>query len=79
MRKSPPKVNMNVDMSLATDVKCEACECISSRSCFLIKKLPAIISPSGQETIIPVETFSCNSCGHINQQFMPTMVTEEKK
>jgi len=79
MRKSPPRVKMNVDMSLATDVKCESCEGVAFSSCFLIKKLPAVISPSGQETIIPVETFACNSCGHINQQFMPTMIAEERE
>jgi hypothetical protein len=78
MRKSPPTVKMNVDMNLATDVKCEACEGIAFRSCFLVKKISAVISPTGQETIVPVETFACNSCGHINAQFMPTMITEEK-
>jgi len=79
MRKPPPKMKMNVDMNLATDIKCELCEGLAFRSCFLIKKLPALLSPNGQETIIPVETFACNSCGHINQQFMPTMIAEERQ
>jgi len=76
--KKPRTINMSVDMNLATDIKCESCEGLAFRSCFLIKKVSAVISPNGQETIVPVETFACNSCGHINQQFMPTMVTEEK-
>jgi len=77
MKKTPPTVKMNVDMNLATDIKCDVCEELAFRSCFLIKKISAVISPTGQETIVPVETFACNSCGHINQQFMPTMVTEK--
>ena len=72
-------LRMNVDMSLAEDIQCESCNGISFRSCFLIKKISALISPTGKETILPVETFACNLCGHINSQFMPTMITEEKK
>jgi len=78
MKKTPPKVNMNVDMNLATDIKCDVCEGLAFRSCFLIKKISAVMSPTGQETIVPVETFACNSCGHINQLFMPRMIAEEK-
>ena len=78
MNNSPPRLNLNVDMNLATDVKCESCDGLAFRSCFLIKKLPALISPSGQDTIIPVETFACNQCGHINPQFMPTLITKEE-
>tara|TARA_R100000008_G_scaffold8994_1_gene4632 strand:- start:599 stop:826 length:228 start_codon:yes stop_codon:yes gene_type:complete len=73
-----PKMNMNVDMSLATDITCEACEGSAFMSCYLIKKLSAVISPNGQEAIIPVETFACISCGHINEKFIPTMMTKEK-
>jgi hypothetical protein len=71
-------LNINVDMSLATDIKCDECEGLTFRSCFMIKKVSAVISPTGQETIVPVETFSCNSCGHVNEQFMPRMIAEEK-
>jgi hypothetical protein len=69
----------NVDMSLAEDVQCDSCEGITFRSCFFIKKISALISPTGKETIVPVESFACNSCGHVNTQFMPTIIAEGKK
>ena len=72
------QIHMNVDMSLAKDIQCESCDGIAFRSCFLIKKISALVSPTGKEAIVPVETFACNSCGHINTQFMPTMIAEGK-
>ena len=35
----------------------------------MLKKLSAIISPTGQEALIPVAAFACEACGHINKEF----------
>ena len=35
----------------------------------MLKKLSALMSPTGQEAIIPVAAFACQSCGHINKEF----------
>ena len=35
----------------------------------MLKKLSALVSPTGQEAIIPVAAFACDSCGHINKEF----------
>ena len=79
MNENTQTMRMNVDMSLAQDIRCEACEGIAFISCYLIKKLSPVISPSGKETIIPVETFVCNGCGNINKEFMPTMIAQERE
>ena len=79
MNQNPPTVKMNVDMNLAEDIRCTSCNGISFISCFLIKKVSALISPTGKETIIPVETFACNSCGHVNKEFMPTIIAQERE
>ena len=35
----------------------------------LIRKLSALVSPSGQETVIPIGVFACEKCGHVNAEF----------
>ena len=35
----------------------------------MLKKLSPLISPNGQEAIIPVGVFACESCGHVNKEF----------
>ena len=40
------------------------------------RKLSALLSPSGEETLIPLQTFACAKCGHINEGFLPKGNTE---
>ena len=35
----------------------------------MLKKLSPLISPSGQEAIVPVGVFACDACGHVNKEF----------
>jgi len=30
------------------------------------------VSPTGQETMIPIEVFSCGNCGAVPKNMMPT-------
>ena len=60
---------MNIDISQATDINCDECKNDSFKQTILLKKMSALISPTGQEAIIPVAAFSCEKCGHINEDF----------
>tara|TARA_B100000287_G_C20204091_1_gene611284 strand:+ start:81 stop:335 length:255 start_codon:yes stop_codon:yes gene_type:complete len=59
----------NVDLSHATDIVCEKCQNKGFRQTMMLKKLSSLLSPTGQEAIIPVAAFACDSCGHINKEF----------
>lgn len=59
----------NVDLSNATTLECEKCKCQGFKQTMMLKKLSPLLSPTGQEAIIPVMVFGCEQCGHINKQF----------
>ena len=59
----------NIDLTNATDIICEKCQGKGFRQTMMLKKLSALLSPTGQEAIIPVAAFACDSCGHINKEF----------
>ena len=59
----------NVDLTHAKDIVCEECGNKGFRQTMMLKKLSALVSPSGQEAIIPVMAFACDKCGHINKEF----------
>ena len=61
---------LNVDLSDADNVVCEKCQKNTFSPTFVIKRLSALVSPSGQETFIPVQLFKCDSCNHINKLFL---------
>ena len=60
----------NVDLTHATTIECEKCEGVGFRQTMMLKKLSPLVSPTGQEAIIPVAAFCCEQCGNINKQFL---------
>ena len=62
---------MKVDLSQTTAVSCEACKNDTFIPAFKMRKLSALLSPAGQESMIPIQVFACAKCGHINKGFQP--------
>jgi len=62
---------MNIDFSQTTAETCESCENDTFVQVFRMRKLSALLSPTGQETMIPIQVFCCAKCGHINKGFQP--------
>jgi len=60
-----------VDLSMTTAVKCEAegCENERFREVYMIRKISAIITGSAKDSYMPIPTFECTKCGHINKEF----------
>jgi|TARA_R100000951_G_scaffold111562_2_gene110726 hypothetical protein len=68
-----PNPNMQVKVNLkdTSDLGCEQCGHKLFTQLMMFKQLSAVMSPTGEETLIPVQVFACNSCGHVNEQFLP--------
>ena len=71
MNREQNGLQMNIDFSQTIAEICEACENETFTQVFKIRKLSALLSPTGQETIIPMQVFACAKCGHINKAFLP--------
>ena len=63
-------LQQSIDMSKATSIICEKCENTTFKQTLIISKLSALLSPNGQETIIPSAVFACEKCGHVNEEFV---------
>ncbi len=64
----PPQ--MKVDLKDAPSVECEMCQNTHFVPAFIIKKVPPLMSPTGKETLVPVQVFKCGKCNHINELFL---------
>ena len=62
---------LQLDLSQAETILCEKCGNGLFIQSFFLKKLSAVVSPTGQEAVIPVQVYSCGNCGHINQKLNP--------
>ena len=55
--------DMQVKIALkdTTDVSCDKCGHHYFTQLMMFKKLSAVMSPNGQESMIPVQVFACNA------------------
>jgi DNA-directed RNA polymerase subunit RPC12/RpoP len=60
---------LSVDMSQTTAVNCESCGHNIFIPAFKMRRMSALLSPHGKETMIPMQVFACAKCGHINSDF----------
>ena len=59
----------SIDFSKTSQIKCEACGGSTFKQTLLLRKMSALVAPGGQETIIPMQVFACEKCGHVNKEF----------
>ena len=59
-----------IDITKTTQIKCEACENPTFKQTLLLRKMSALVAPSGQDTIVPMQVFACEKCGYVNKEFL---------
>ena len=67
----PNARTLKVSAADLTDIKCDQCGDLRFEPVFLLKKVSALISPTGKEETAPIPTFACYACGHINVKLLP--------
>jgi hypothetical protein len=63
--KPLPKAKQRVDLSQAETILCESCNNSLFIESYVLKRVSAILSPSGQEGIVPIQVFACGGCGEL--------------
>ena len=62
-----PRVNLRE----CETIKCESCGGIFFREVILLKRVPALMTGSPEDTNVPFSVTKCDSCGHVNKGFNP--------
>jgi len=60
-----------VDINDTEMIKCDDCGNASFIQAFFLRRLSALMSPTGQEAMIPVQIYSCGNCGKVPEKLMP--------
>ena len=67
----PPRQDgLQLDISKTDTIVCENCGNASFIQAFFLKKVSALVSPTGKEAVIPIQVFSCGNCGKIPQNMI---------
>ena len=68
---STPNPNMKLSFDQTEPVKCEKCDNETFTPAFMLRKVSALVSPTGKDTILPVQLFACAKCNHVNEDMLP--------
>ena len=61
---------LQIDLSKTDTIVCEECGNASFIQAFFLKKVSALVSPTGKEAIIPMQVFSCGNCVAIRKNML---------
>ena len=59
-----------MDLRKAETLKCEYCGNYLFIKSTVLKRLSALVSPTGEEGIIPIEIYSCGNCGRVPKDML---------
>ena len=76
-KKQPQQVK--VDLGQAETIKCKSCGNYLFIQSFVLKKLSALVSPTGNEEMIPIQVFSCGNCGEVLEGMLQGTGIDEKE
>ena len=77
--KNPNAAQVRVDLKDAETIKCKNCNNYLFITSFILKRLSALVSPNGQEALIPVQVYSCGNCGEVAEGMLEGSGIEKSK
>ena len=60
---------IQVNVMDSPNIKCEKCENIFFEKVTIIKKISKLLTGSPDDQLVPMETYGCRECGHMNEEF----------
>ena len=69
-KPAPPKAEVQLDLGEADTIQCQECGNASFIQAFFLKKISALMSPTGKEAIVPMQVFSCGNCGTVPSKML---------
>ena len=81
--QAPPRPGQQgqpqIDIRSTLPIICEECKGDLFIPAFYMRKASALMNPQGQDAIVPIQTFCCGNCGHINKEFIPVFMQAESE
>lgn len=60
---------LRINLLECPNVTCEKCENPFFKKVVVIKKISKFMVGTGEDQYQPMETYACDSCGHINAEY----------
>jgi len=61
---------VKINVADAPNIECENCQNIYFDKKYVIKKISKLLIGTSEDQLVPMETYKCSECGHINKDFV---------
>ena len=68
-QQKPVQLKVSIDKTLP--LICESCASQAFQEAVMLRKVSKFLTGDAQDGILPIATFVCAKCGHINEDFLP--------
>lgn len=65
------QVNINVQLDKTLPVICEECGNQTFQEGLMLRKISKFLTATAKDSLLPIPTFVCMKCGHVNAEFIP--------
>ena len=68
-QQKPMQLKVSLDKTVPTT--CEECGSQAFQEAVMLRKVSKFLTGDAQDGVLPIATFVCAKCGHVNAEFMP--------
>lgn len=73
------RMKVNIDLKKTTGVTCDECGAPTFQEGLMLRKVSRFLTGEAQDGVIPIPTFICTKCGHVNKDFYPKDLIEDEQ
>jgi hypothetical protein len=76
---SQQNMKLNISLDKTVGVFCDSCQNTTFQEALILRKASKFLTGTEQDAVIPIPTFVCSKCGHVNDDFYPKELSREQK
>ena len=64
-------MKLNISLDKTTPIVCDECGNDTFTQVLLLRKASKFLTGTAQDALMPIPTFACVKCNHVNEEFQP--------
>jgi DNA-directed RNA polymerase subunit RPC12/RpoP len=70
---------INIPLNKTTPIVCEECGSQAFQEALMLRRVSKFLTGDMKDGVMPVQTFVCSKCGHINKDFYPSELLQDEQ
>jgi len=71
------QVKLNISLDKTQSIICESCSNDTFNQVLFLRKASKFLTGTTQDALMPIPTFACVKCDHVNKEFQPAIEAQQ--